>query len=233
MPKYLVNEQELIRLVKDSEYMAAYEQGGVDNWTYGGDSIENYFNNVEDMPTDKYGDHDVDKYVLDIVRSYPTSNGQKRINCGWEEGQECYYENNRAEFVKAITQKYAIIVVEAVPEINLDGSNFCTACQVGDCDGAHPTHTCEDAQEVIDIIQDELEESPTMVPVTVEISKLREKPIIIDRHEKEVAKLEEKKKEVAAKTKDLLRINSELEAKIEANRKMAEQLAELGIDGDA
>lgn len=42
MKKYIISEKELTSLIKDSWKLNALENGGVDNWEWYGDALEDY-----------------------------------------------------------------------------------------------------------------------------------------------------------------------------------------------
>ena len=63
--------------------------------------------------------------------------------------------NNPCKVIRQITKEFSEIqVFPKYVEEGLSGSGWCAACMLGDMDGAHPTHTCEEYQEVIDHIND-------------------------------------------------------------------------------
>ena len=61
MKNYIVSEDELKRLLKDSATLTALEMGGVDNWEWYGESIADYeqrWGNIESVVQDELKDYD-------------------------------------------------------------------------------------------------------------------------------------------------------------------------------
>lgn len=61
--KYILTSTQLRRLIEADEKLAALESGGVDNWSYYGDSFCDYLN--------EYGYEEFDEAVDRIIANYP------------------------------------------------------------------------------------------------------------------------------------------------------------------
>lgn len=61
--KYILTSTQLRRLIEADEKLAALEAGGVDNWSYYGDSFCDYLN--------EYGYEEFDEAVDRIIANYP------------------------------------------------------------------------------------------------------------------------------------------------------------------
>lgn len=62
MKKYIVPEDRLRELIEAEEILSALEAGGVDNWSYYGDSFCDYLN--------EYGYEEFDEAVDRIISNY-------------------------------------------------------------------------------------------------------------------------------------------------------------------
>ena len=61
--KYILTSTQLRRLIEADEKLAALEAGGVDNWSWYGDSLSDFLN--------EYGYEDFDEVVDRIISNYP------------------------------------------------------------------------------------------------------------------------------------------------------------------
>ena len=61
--KYILTSTQLRRFIEADEKLAALESGGVDNWSYYGDSFCDYLN--------EYGYEEFDEAVDRIIANYP------------------------------------------------------------------------------------------------------------------------------------------------------------------
>lgn len=61
--KYILTSHQLRRLIEADEKLAALEAGGVDNWSWYGDSLCDYLN--------EYGYEEFDEAVDRIIANYP------------------------------------------------------------------------------------------------------------------------------------------------------------------
>lgn len=57
MTKRIIEEEELLQLLRDSEMLGALQSGGVDNWEWYGDSLENLEELNEEKVLEKYPEY--------------------------------------------------------------------------------------------------------------------------------------------------------------------------------
>ena len=176
-------------LLKIEEKMRLLEAGGVDNWEWYGESLKEYDNLAA---VDWSG-------VVGLI--------------GWEfkydVNQTLYYNDSPCRFVEYLSKDIAVIVVSISPKIDdLDGSGWCTPCNIG----GKERHTCYEYNDVIDELANTVD--PTVIPLIVNVNLLHEKPPIVCKHEKEIEKIkrvvEERKKDAAR----LAKISADLTAQI-------------------
>lgn len=75
-----------------------------------------------------------------------------------------FYNNNPCKVLRKVSEDFSeIVVFPHVQDIELQGSDWCTACQVGGLDGAYPSHECEAYQEVVDVVNSLREEEGVVV----------------------------------------------------------------------
>jgi hypothetical protein len=188
--KTLISNEELIALRKSAATLRALEQGGVDNWQWYGDSMENYIEPEEVKGAEN---------VIDL-----------------KSGESCFYQNNPAEFVSHLDSELSMIKLYAGFDVDIDRSNFCTQCMVGGSQSGYMgAHTCEEAGEVIDHVFEIMDESRGHVVVPVKTSDLNMQPIVMLNHSAlylELIKVrsEYKKKTIKIKSK-IIDLESEAE----------------------
>lgn len=75
-----------------------------------------------------------------------------------------FYNNNPCKVLRKVSDDFSeIVVFPHVQDVELQGSDWCTACQVGGLGGAHPSHDCEAYQEVIDVVNSLREEEGIVI----------------------------------------------------------------------
>lgn len=75
-----------------------------------------------------------------------------------------YYNNNPCKILREVGEGFSeVVVFPHVQDIELQGSEWCTACQVGGMGGAYPSHECEPYQEVIDVVNSLREEEGVVI----------------------------------------------------------------------
>jgi chaperonin cofactor prefoldin len=75
-----------------------------------------------------------------------------------------YYNNNPCKVLREVGEGFSeIVVFPHVQDLDMNGGDWCIACQVGGIDGAYPSHTCDPYQEVIDVINDQREDEGVVV----------------------------------------------------------------------
>ena len=78
---------------------------------------------------------------------------------------------------------------------------------------------------ILETIENQTE--ATFMPLIVDVRMLYYKPIIVDKHEKEMAQINVKKEEVLNKTRELTKINIELEAEIKKQEEIIKRMDSL------
>lgn len=153
-----------------------------------------------------------------------------------------FYQNNPCTIIRDLSDEFAEVKLEHRFAENLEGSGFCTPCMAGGGDGSHPTHSCEEHQEVIDVVMEEVNE----VFCIVEKRLLNEMPIesikiqsLQDQVLAEAKKLDDTKslheewrlslKAKQEKEKALIASMDSLSLEIEASKSLREQ-AEKGLE---
>lgn len=195
-----ISAKELLELHNAQAKLQALEQGGVDNWTFYGESLDNY-EEITQLP---------------------------ELGLNWEikynAGDRVFYNNEPCEFVAYVSKKFAVVEIELEPDYDIDPSNHCAGCMIGDSDNKIQCR-CEDVQNLRDDIE---ENTPaTFIPIIVQVKKIHDKPILIQKHEEEVEKLEKHKEEVRNTTKELLSKKVALEAEVQRLQKEKEGFEEL------
>ena len=77
-----------------------------------------------------------------------------------------YYNNNPCKVLREVGEGFSeVVVYPHVQDLDMNGGEWCTACQLGSMDGAHPSHTCDPYQEVIEAINDQREDEGVVVIV--------------------------------------------------------------------
>lgn len=75
-----------------------------------------------------------------------------------------YYNNNPCRVLREVGEGFSeVVVFPHVQDLDMDGGDWCIACQVGGMDGAYPSHTCEPYQEVIDVVNSLREEEGVVI----------------------------------------------------------------------
>ncbi len=202
MEKLSIDRKELEDLLKRSEILRLLELGKVQNWEWYGESIGDFdYDDPIDMT--EYGDFSV--------------NGER-----FYKNQELYYNDNPCRFVSYLSNEIVVIVVSVKPNLDdLDGSGWCTPCQVG----GTSTHTCYEYKDIIDHLRDTVE--PTVIPLIINQSLLTDKPKLICKHEEKIAKIDIEIKEKKEKVLKLSEINSNLDAEIIRKKSELKVLKEL------
>jgi len=110
--------------------------------------------------------------------------------------------NNPCEVIRKISDGFSEI--EVFPEFadSLEGSQWCTACIVGGMDGAHPTHTCEEYEDVIEAIRD----TQASMVVVVENRLLQDKPVEFAKWSEAITQIKSIKSEIDDEQKHRLKL---------------------------
>jgi len=199
-----VDASRLLELENAYNKLICLENGGVDNWEWYSESLKDF----EKIDT-------LDDYGI-----------ESRLE--FSKNQTVFYNNNEAKFVSYLSEKIAVVIIEAFPDFeNTDVSLCCSGCQIGDSDNKLSCN-CEELEWMLENIKESTD--PTYIPLIVNVSMLYKKPIVISNHEKELELLENKKKETFEKTKALTLKNIELQAKeneLLAKIKALSELVEL------
>lgn len=108
-----------------------------------------------------------------------------------------FYMNNPCEIVRKINDDFSEIVVYPKFADSMEGSQWCTACMVGGMDGAHPSHTCEPYQDVIEAIND----SEASMLIVVENRLLQDKPVEFAKWSEAITQIKEINSDILNKKK--------------------------------
>ncbi len=100
-----------------------------------------------------------------------------------------YYMNNPCTVIRALNDEISEIVVDISYAADLNGGQFCMGCELG----GTVSHTCEDAQDVIDAVADEVHN----IPLLVENRLLADRPIEVGIWAKINAEIESAKAKLA------------------------------------
>jgi hypothetical protein len=199
-----VDYKRLLDLENAYNKMLACEHAGIDNWEGYDIAMENYEERTE---LSEYG---IEKELR------------------WNKNDNVYYNNNPAKFVSYLSEKMAVVVVEAFPDFeNADVSLCCDGCQIGDSDNKLSCK-CDDLGYLLESIEEST--NPTYIPLIVDVARIFKNAIVITEHKFELNAIEEKKKIILEKTKQLTMKNIELESKIkelEEKKKALEELSDF------
>jgi hypothetical protein len=120
-----------------------------------------------------------------------------------------FYQNNAASFVSYLTDKTAVIIVEAFPDFeNTEVRGLCMGCMVGDSDNKLSC-TCEDTESLLEMLEENT--NPTQLPIIVPVGMIYDKPMTILKHEKELSELSEQRIKIVGDVKILCKDTFELE----------------------
>lgn len=70
MKCYKVDEETLINLLKSDAKLEALESGGVDNWSYYGESLYDYADEVCDRKPDELASEAIKRYAKEMLNDY-------------------------------------------------------------------------------------------------------------------------------------------------------------------
>ena len=70
MNKYIVEEKTLLKLVTAYYKLQALEAGGVDNWSYYGDSLYDFLKEVISCDEDEDEDYSFDIFAEEMLRNF-------------------------------------------------------------------------------------------------------------------------------------------------------------------
>lgn len=149
-----ISAKELLELYNAQAKLEALERGGVDNWTYYGESLNDY-EEITQLPD------------LDL-------NWKIKYNAG----DRVFYNNTSCEFVSYISKKFAVVEIELEPDFNIDTSNHCTGCMIGDSDNKIPC-SCEDVENLLEDIENNT--PATFIPIIVQVKTVTSIVIILKR----------------------------------------------------
>lgn len=120
-----------------------------------------------------------------------------------------WYMNNPCKIIRVINNEF--VEIEVYPKFldDISGWNWCVACMGVAGDGAHPTHTCAQYQDVIDYINS----SDSAMIVVAETRLLQDHPVEF----KPMIEMREK-------TKELINKSGELQNDIYDQKKLIDKL---------
>jgi len=118
-------------------------------------------------------------------------------------GGKYFFNNGLVEVLKFETDDFVLVKGYKKIHTEIRGSNFCTECQVGGMGITPQTHKCDDAQEIIDEVIDDISYEDVF---WVNVRHLQEKPFEYKKWEKitEDNKLLSEKTNVLRNTKETL-----------------------------
>lgn len=195
-----ISAKELLALYNAQAKLQALESGGVDNWEWYSESIDSC-QEITKLP---------------------------EMGLNWEikynAGDRVFYNNTSCEFVAYVSKKFAVVEIELKPDFDIDTSNHCEGCLIGDSDNKIQCR-CEDVENLLEDIESNT--TATFIPIIVQVKKLHDKPILIQKHEEEVEKLEQHKETVRTSTKELLLKKVALAAEIQKLEEQKQGFEEL------
>lgn len=91
-----------------------------------------------------------------------------------------FYMNNPCVVLREVSGG-EFLEIKMNPEYgqSMDGSEFCQGCILGSMDGAHPSHSCEDYENIIDAINDQ----EASILVIAEARLVNDKPVELIKYE--------------------------------------------------
>lgn len=129
-----------------------------------------------------------------------------------------FYMNAPCQVIRTIEGgQFAEIKLNPKYAQSMDGSEFCQGCILGPMDGAHPSHSCEDYDELISIINDQ----QAAIVVMVETRLLHDKPIEVIKY----SALQDKVNAQQARLKEVSEITTEERLKASEYRAEQERLS--------
>ena len=124
-------------------------------------------------------------------------------------GENYYYNNGRVKVLKIETDDFLLVCGDNNIHTELNGSNFCTECNVGGIGTPH-THTCNNTDEIIEQILDDISDKDIF---WVNKKHLQDKPFEYKKWEKisadnaelslSVKELKKEKEEIVNNTKEI------------------------------
>jgi len=91
--------------------------------------------------------------------------------------QTYYYNNNPVVIIRKETDEFVLVQAKKSIPVHISGSQYCTACQIGGGPNMPPlTHDCDEKQDIIDEIAEELEKEDSDI-FWVNVNHLKDKPI--------------------------------------------------------
>lgn len=195
-----IDPERMLSLLNSEAMLVALERGGVDNWEWYGESL----NDFEEITS-------LSEFNLDFDLRY-------------RQGDTVYYNNTSCDFVTYLSKTFAVVEIELEPDFDIDTSNHCAGCMIGDSDNKIQCK-CDEVQGVIEDIEHNT--PPTYIPLVVQVDKLYDRPVLVQKHEEEISKLLKKNEEVRESTKQLLIKKVELEAELTKLNKLRDEINNL------
>jgi thiol-disulfide isomerase/thioredoxin len=201
-----IDSAELSQLLKTAEKMELLDAGKVHAWEWYDESLKGY-NHEEQPDLSGYGapdDYRARKYY---------------------QNQALFYNDNPCRFVAYLSNDIAVIVVSIAPKIDdLDGSSWCTPCQIG----GKEKHTCYEYNDVIEHLAETVKE--TVIPLVVNVNLMHKKPPITCKHEKKIAVLKNDIQAAKEEAKKLIKVKAELAGEIAMRKEELEELEKIEQD---
>lgn len=216
---------ESIRSVSVSE-IDKPEPSPVIHFSVTGSTKQRHFKPLQDLCTE-HGflmQHSRSEEKLNLIASsIPEQVNVKDL--AFNKDQILFYNNNKCKFVSYLSEKVAVVIVEAYPNFEENPLwGTCQGCMVGDSDNKLSC-TCDETAFVFDAIEEATE--VTLIPLIVDVRMLFVKPLLAQKHEslteefnKAKALATKQTKEIMAYQAELISQNSKLMAEIEMNKKL-------------
>ncbi|SUB81996.1 Uncharacterised protein [Pragia fontium] len=132
-----------------------------------------------------------------------------------------YYYNNREviPIEKQGDTEFYKCVVKFNIAVGFDASNFCTACLIGDMDGAHPKHTCYEYDDVIEEIKGNAQDEDILfIPERM-----------LNKHPFEYLPNEKLKEQLQKNKAEVERLSQQSKEKVSGINSMQEQIHSLDL----
>jgi len=125
-------------------------------------------------------------------------------------GEKYYFNNGQVVILKIETDDFVLVKGDNNIHTEINGSNFCNSCNVGGISGVNISHTCGDADEIIEAVLDDISEEAIF---WVNVKHLKNKPFEYKKWEKITEENNQLITEISSKNEILQSLNNEIENK--------------------
>ena len=122
-------------------------------------------------------------------------------------GETYYFNNGKVTILKVETDNFVLVCGDKDIHTEVNGSEFCHGCMVGGISGVHTRHTCDEADDVIEQVLEDISDQDIF---WVNVKHLQTKPFEYKKWEKIIAE----NNTLSLKTEELKKENQELEDSI-------------------